>query len=138
MLGLKLNHVSKRGHWWTSLIEESLSHTAAAENKISLIENFVITGGTVVVMTTYRALNDDNAVKLTIFFSVSLQLFQWRLSRQSVNFNYGLTYWGREKMAAILQTVFQVQFLQWKSPCFDYTFTEICPESPVNNQLALV
>ena len=38
---------------------------------------------------------------------------------------YNLTYWDRNKMAAIIQMTFQIHFLQWKCMNFDYNFTKV-------------
>ena len=39
---------------------------------------------------------------------------------------YQLTHWGRDKMAAIFQTIFQMHFLEWKCMNFVKDFTEVC------------
>ena len=33
-----------------------------------------------------------------------------------------LTYWDRDKVDAILETIFQIQYLNWKCVNFDYDF----------------
>ena len=38
--------------------------------------------------------------------------------------NCVLTHWGQDKMAVILQTIFQMHFHEWKVLYFDWTFTE--------------
>ena len=37
-----------------------------------------------------------------------------------------LTYWGRYKMAAILQMMFSMHFLEWKILNLEYYFIEMC------------
>ena len=37
-----------------------------------------------------------------------------------------LTHWGRDKMAAIIQQHFEMDFLEWKCMNFASDFTEIC------------
>ena len=57
--------------------------------------------------------------RLTITFLHVCYLWQWVI----IGNNYSLTYWGRDKMAAISQTTFSTQ---GKSINFDYDFTQIC------------
>ena len=50
----------------------------------------------------------------------------------------GLTHWGWNKMAAILQTTFQMHFLEWKCLHFMLNFNEICSFGIIDNIAALV
>ena len=43
----------------------------------------------------------------------------WIIQLEIIN-NYGLTHWGWKKIAAIFQTTFQMQFIEWK--CMNLRF----------------
>ena len=51
-----------------------------------------------------------------------------------------LVHWGRDKMAAIFQTIFfKIDFLEWKVSYFDPHSTEVFfYNDPINNMQALV
>ena len=58
------------------------------------------------------ATSNNKVIKLTIFYFGESYLL--------------LTHWGRDKIAAIFQTTFQMHFLEWKCKNFDQDFTEVC------------
>ena len=48
------------------------------------------------------------------------------------------THLSLDKMAVISHTIFQMHFCEWKFLYFDYNVTEVCCESPIDNNPALV
>ena len=55
---------------------------------------------------------------------------------------YVLTDWGWDKMSTVSQTIFWDAFEMHLRTCkflyFEQHFTEICPEDPIDNNLALI
>ena len=51
---------------------------------------------------------------------------------------YQLIHWGQAKMAAISRRHFQIYFPEWKCINFDWDFTGVCSQGPINNIPALV